>query len=363
MDFVFSPSLKLANLPTPVEHMRAVPELPDLPNVYIKRDDLTGSELSGNKVRKLEFALAEAVAADARAVVTCGGIQSNHARATAVAAARLGLRPVLVLRGAAPEESDGNVLLDRLAGAEIRFITQDEWPRVNETMAEIAAELGASGEKAYVIPEGASYPPGVFGYIRAAQEIAEAEKALGIEFDAIVTAVGSGGTSAGLIYGKRIFGLKANILGDKRPRHAGVFRVAHRGDLGSVRREIRKALSRSRVVQSDSPGRSRDRGGLRRPGVRGADRRRARAHPHLRAASRDLLRSGIHGQGDARPRRRGGEGPLEKIGQRSLRSHGRHILSLPLEKGSRAARPDRLKRESRVFLIPLTPRIRAHNVI
>jgi D-cysteine desulfhydrase len=203
MQFEYPPALKLANLPTPVERMRAVPELSDLPNVYIKRDDLTGSALSGNKVRKLEFALAEAAAADARAVVTCGGIQSNHARATAV----------LVLRGAAPDESDGNVLLDRLAGAEIRFITQDEWPGVNELMAGIADELGAAGEKAYVIPEGASYPPGVFGYIKAAQEIAEAEKALGIDFDTIVSAVGSGGTSAGLIYGKRIFGLKARVLG------------------------------------------------------------------------------------------------------------------------------------------------------
>ncbi|MFA4948578.1 MAG: D-cysteine desulfhydrase family protein [Candidatus Krumholzibacteriia bacterium] len=213
MNFDFPPSLKLANLPTPVERMRAVPELPDLPNVFIKRDDLTGSELSGNKVRKLEFALAEVAATDARTVITCGGIQSNHARATAIAAARLGLRPVLVLRGEAPVESDGNVLLDRLAGAEIRFLTQEEWPRVNEIMAEVAVELGASGEKAYVIPEGASYPPGVFGYIKAAQEIADAEKALGIEFDTIVTAVGSGGTSAGLIYGKRIFGLKARVLG------------------------------------------------------------------------------------------------------------------------------------------------------
>jgi D-cysteine desulfhydrase len=213
MGIDYPPSLKLATIPTPVERLRAVPELPDLPNVFVKRDDLTGSELSGNKVRKLEFALAEAAAAGARAAITCGGIQSNHARATAIASARIGMRPVLVLRGAAPSESDGNVLLDRLAGAEIRFIPPEEWPRVNETMAEIAAELGASGEPAYAIPEGASYPPGVFGYIRAAQEIAETEKALGIEFDAIVTAVGSGGTTAGLIYGTRIFGLKARVLG------------------------------------------------------------------------------------------------------------------------------------------------------
>jgi len=213
MRIEYPPALKLANLPTPVERLRVVPELPDLPNVYIKRDDLTGAALSGNKVRKLEFALSEAAAADARAVITCGGIQSNHARATAVAAARLGMRPVLVLRGASPEESDGNVLLDRLAGAEIRFITQEEWPRVNDDMETIARELAAAGEKAYVIPEGASYPPGVFGYIRAAQEIAETQRSLGIEFDTIVTAVGSGGTYAGLAFGKRIFDLKANVLG------------------------------------------------------------------------------------------------------------------------------------------------------
>jgi D-cysteine desulfhydrase len=213
MQFEYPPSLKLANLPTPIERMRPVPEYPDLPNVYVKRDDLTGAALSGNKVRKLEFALAEAAAADARAVITCGGIQSNHARATAVAAARLGMRAVLVLRGAAPEETDGNVFLECLAGAEIRYISQDDWPRVNEIMADIARELASSGEKAYVIPEGASYPPGVFGYIRAAEEIAEAEKSLGVEFSSIVAAVGSGGTYAGLAYGKRIFGLKGNILG------------------------------------------------------------------------------------------------------------------------------------------------------
>jgi len=209
----YPPSIRLANLPTPTERLRAVPEFPELPDIYVKRDDLTGAGLSGNKVRKLEFCMAEAAAAGAQAVITCGGIQSNHARATAIAAARLGVKPVLVLRGAEGEESDGNVLLDRLAGAEIRFIAEEEWPHVNEMMEGIARELAATGEPAYVIPEGASYAPGVFGYIRAAQEIAETEKALGIEFDAIVAAVGSGGTYAGLAFGKRIFGLKARILG------------------------------------------------------------------------------------------------------------------------------------------------------
>jgi D-cysteine desulfhydrase len=213
MAFEFPPALTLANLPTPIERLRSVPEHPDLPNVYVKRDDLTGAELSGNKVRKLEYALAEAAARDARAVITCGGIQSNHARATAIAAVRLGMRAVLVLRGTPPAESDGNVLLDRLAGAELRFISPEEWPRVTTIMEDLARALAASGEKAYVVPEGASYPPGVFGYIRAAREIADAQNALGIAFDSIVTAVGSGGTTAGLIYGTRIFGLTAKVLG------------------------------------------------------------------------------------------------------------------------------------------------------
>ncbi|RJR30482.1 MAG: D-cysteine desulfhydrase family protein [Candidatus Latescibacterota bacterium] len=213
MSIAFPPSVNLANLPTPVERLRTPPGYERLPNVYVKRDDLTGAALSGNKVRKLEFCLAEAAAAGADTVITCGGVQSNHARATAVAAARLGLRSILVLRGPEPAESDGNVLIDRLAGAEIRFIDETEWPRIGRIMAGIEAELEAAGRAGYTIPEGASYPPGVFGYIRAAGEIADAERALGLPFDAIVFAVGSGGTYAGLVYGARIFGLRARILG------------------------------------------------------------------------------------------------------------------------------------------------------
>jgi len=213
MKFEYPPSLKLANLPTPIERLRSVPEYPDLPNVFVKRDDLTGSELSGNKVRKLEFVLAEAMAAGARAVITCGGVQSNHSRATVVSAIKTGLRPVLVLHGTPPADPDGNMLFFRLAGVDIRFIPSDQWPRVNEIMAEVARELTAAGEKAYIIPEGASYPPGVFGYIKTVEEIVDAEKALGITFASVVFAVGSGGTYAGLLYGKRIFGLEGNILG------------------------------------------------------------------------------------------------------------------------------------------------------
>ncbi len=213
MSISYPPALSLARLPTPVERLRRPPEYPRLPNVFVKRDDLTGSVLSGNKVRKLEFCLAEAAAAGADTVITCGGVQSNHARATAVAAARLGLRPVLVLRGPEPAENDGNLLLDRLAGADVRFIGEAEWPYVGEIMKSIAGELAAAGRVAHTIPEGASYPPGVFGYIRAAEEIAASERELGAAFDAIVFAVGSGGTYAGLAYGARIFGLGARVVG------------------------------------------------------------------------------------------------------------------------------------------------------
>ena len=114
--------IELARIPTPVEPLRRISEDLDA-EIWVKRDDLTGCALSGNKVRKLEFLLHEAKARRAATVFTCGGIQSNHARATAVAAARLGLGSRLFLRGAPPERAEGNVLLDRLAGASFTFIT------------------------------------------------------------------------------------------------------------------------------------------------------------------------------------------------------------------------------------------------
>ncbi len=213
MRFEYPPSVRLANLPTPVERLELPPEYGTLPRLFIKWDDLTGCELSGNKVRKLEFCIAQALEEGADTVITCGGVQSNHARATAVAAARLGLRCVLVLRGDEPEESDGNILIERLAGAETRFIPNSEWPYIESHMRAIAEELASGGHRAHIIPEGASYPPGVFGYIKAAQEIVEDEKRLGIRFDHVVFAVGSGGTYAGLALGASIFGLSAHILG------------------------------------------------------------------------------------------------------------------------------------------------------
>jgi D-cysteine desulfhydrase len=182
--------------------------------IFIKRDDLTGAPLSGNKVRKLDFVLSDAASRQADTLITCGGIQSNHARATAVLAAQLGMQSILVLRGSPQAVPQANLLLDKLVGAHIRYITPDEYRRVLPLMEQIASEEAKyRGRKPYIIPEGASNALGSCGYIRAAQEIKDQQQALGVEFDAIVIPVGSGGTIAGLLMGKKLYGLRSDIIG------------------------------------------------------------------------------------------------------------------------------------------------------
>lgn len=180
------PRLKLARRPTPLEPFPLDGER----TVLIKRDDLTGVGLSGNKVRKLDYLLAEAQGV--RRVVTCGGVNSNHARATAIACAQLGLKCRLVLRGEDRRPPTGNLLLSRYVGADVRFISPDEWKNVDAIMAEEA------GEDAYVIPEGGSNGLGCLGYVDAAVEILDV---LGTRLSRVVHAVGSGGTTAGLALG------------------------------------------------------------------------------------------------------------------------------------------------------------------
>jgi len=202
------PVTNLARIPTPVHHLPRISGEAGV-GIFVKRDDLTGSALSGNKVRKLEFLMSGALESGAQTVLTCGGIQSNHARATAVAAARLGLRSHLFLRGAPPERSEGNVLLDRLVGAEITFVTPGEYREIDERMAAAAA---AESPPAYVIPEGGSNALGALGYARAVTEILDAEAKLGVTFDAVVHACGSGGTLAGLVLGRKAFGLRGRVV-------------------------------------------------------------------------------------------------------------------------------------------------------
>ncbi|MFQ5825197.1 MAG: D-cysteine desulfhydrase family protein [bacterium] len=206
-------SIKLAHLPTPIEKLEKLSLLFEGPQIYIKRDDLTGMVLSGNKIRKLEFLLAEALEQECDLLITCGNYQSNHARTTAVAAAKLRLKCHLVLRNTMGGTINGNLFLNRLLGAEIKYITPEEYLSVDEIMAELANELKSKGHRPYIIPEGGSNEMGALGYLKAVDEIAEQLKSMKLQIHHIVTAVGSGGTYAGLLLGKFLFDLSAEIHG------------------------------------------------------------------------------------------------------------------------------------------------------
>jgi D-cysteine desulfhydrase len=213
MQFPFPGRVHCARIPTPIEEMQYFQEDALPIRLLIKRDDLTECAASGNKARKLQFLLAEAQAMGAGLLITCGGVQSNHARATAILGARLGLRSLLVLRGEEPPEVDGNLFLDRLVGAEIRYITRAQWADRLAIMEEIALEKRKQGIIPYCIPEGASNALGSVGYIDAVREIKDQLSDLGEKVDYIVTATGSGGTQAGLIMGCRLSMPDTRILG------------------------------------------------------------------------------------------------------------------------------------------------------
>ena len=195
-------SISLANLPTKIEKLERLTKQLGGPEIWIKRDDQTGTELSGNKVRKLEFSVKEALSNGCDYLITCGAIQSNHARATAAVGAKLGLGVILLLAGDGNVKPEGNHFLDLIFGAEIRFVTGKEYgERRTEIMESFVEELKLIGHKGYIIPEGASNGIGSFGYLKAMQEIHMQEAELGFEFDCIVSATGSGGTYAGLLLG------------------------------------------------------------------------------------------------------------------------------------------------------------------
>ena len=197
--------LALCHTPTPIWRNRALDAWLGF-ELWVKRDDMTSGAAAGNKIRKLEYLLADALGHGATTIITCGGAQSNHARATALLARELGLKPVLLLRTndpSAPPESVGNLLLDRLVGADIRFITPAEYRARDQLMADVAAELSSRGERPYLIPEGGSNGVGSFGYISAVEELAE-QQALGDlpeDLDLLAFACGSGGTAAGIALG------------------------------------------------------------------------------------------------------------------------------------------------------------------
>lgn len=197
------PRLSLGILPTPLYRLDNLSRQFGK-NIYIKRDDLTGVALGGNKTRKLEFLLADAQAKGADVVLTAGGPQSNHAMLTAACAARLGMKAILVLKQRG-ELSGGNLILDDIYGADVRFVDTDTYDDVYAEMERIMEQLRAEGHTPYFIPVGGSVPLGSLGYVNCAKEIAEQAKELGVTFSSMVSATGSGGTYAGLTYGAKLF--------------------------------------------------------------------------------------------------------------------------------------------------------------
>ena len=215
------PRVPLAHLPTPLEpldRLRAhlARELGGCPRLFIKRDDCTGLALGGNKTRKLEYLIGAALAEGATSVVSEGGLQSNHVRQTAAAAARHGLKCHLVLNHNVPIDTaiyreSGNIFLDRLLGATIHRCAPDEARA--DAIQRLLPQLSAAGETPYYIPTGGSNAVGSLGYIDAALELQQQAKEAGIALDRVLFASASGGTHAGLIVGMALAGSRTEVLG------------------------------------------------------------------------------------------------------------------------------------------------------
>jgi D-cysteine desulfhydrase len=200
----------LGFLPTPVHALDRLSRVLNGPRILIKRDDLTGLASGGNKVRKLEFLLGDALKNGCDTVITGGAAQSNHCRQTAAAAAYCGLQCHLVLGGQPPECLDGNLLLDDLFGAEIHWTGPY---RKGEKIPEIVERLAAMGRRPYVIPYGGSNAVGALGFVRAMQELEEQLLAMQENINAIVFASSSGGTQAGMIVGRSRLGRTYKLIG------------------------------------------------------------------------------------------------------------------------------------------------------
>ncbi len=197
MDLSSLPRVSLGVFPTPVQKLENVSRALGT-NVWVKRDDLTGIGLGGNKVRKLEFLLADARRQGAEIVFTTGGAQSNHAMLTAACALKLGMTPILILKKRGVTARQGNQLLEHLMGVDVRFMDTDDYADIYAEMDRVGR---ASGRPYYKIPCGGSNALGSLGYVACAKEIAEQ----GMRFDHIVCAEGSGGTMAGLALGAKLY--------------------------------------------------------------------------------------------------------------------------------------------------------------
>ncbi len=210
------PRVRLAHLPTPLELMPRLSEHLGGPNIYVKRDDCTGLATGGNKTRKLEFVMADAIEKKADVIITQGAVQSNHVRQTAAAAKKLGMDCEVVFEKRVRDATEwyrnsGNVLLDRIFGARLREV--DKGTDMNAAMEEIAKELRGKGKIPYIVPGGASNTIGALGYVGCALEMIAQANDEGIVIDHVVHATGSAGTQAGLVTGLKAMSSNIPLTG------------------------------------------------------------------------------------------------------------------------------------------------------
>lgn len=182
-------------------------------NIYIKRDDMTGVSTGGNKVRKLEYLLYDAKEKGADYVLTTGGAQSNHAMLTAACCNKIGIKAILVLKQRGVQGRVGNLLINELLGADVRFVDSDSYDDVYKEMDRIADELRAAGHNPYLVPVGGSVPLGTVGYVDCAREIFAEALEQDIKINHIVSTAGSGGTLAGLVLGAMLYGDGCKVTG------------------------------------------------------------------------------------------------------------------------------------------------------
>lgn len=210
MNIASLPRFPLAQLPTPVAQLERLSRELGGPELWIKRDDQTGLALGGNKTRKLEFLVGDALAKEADTLVTLGAAQSNHCRQTAAAAAVAGLKCELILNGKQPEVPNGNLLLNEIFGATAHWIERAQRAAKLQTLE---AELRAAGRKPYLIPVGGSNGIGAVGYVVAMLELMEQLRARNHHVDHLVFGSSSGGTQAGLVLGARLAGFTGSVTG------------------------------------------------------------------------------------------------------------------------------------------------------
>jgi D-cysteine desulfhydrase family pyridoxal phosphate-dependent enzyme len=206
------PRIPISLIPTPCHRLNYISEKYGV-DVFCKRDDLTGFGFGGNKSRKLEFLIAEALDHDCDTILTTGGIQSNFCRITAAAGAHAGLSVHLLLGGKKPENLTGNLILNQLLGAKLHYIETDDWDEWEKRSQVLTNELESNGHRVFHIPIGGSVPTGALAYILAFLELLEDEERMNISFDHIIHASGSAGTQAGLVAGKSLTGWKGWIHG------------------------------------------------------------------------------------------------------------------------------------------------------